>query len=54
MKSLEIKIPLLCELFQNRFYFKDVRWELSSWSVRKFEVFGFTVPLTCRIIIIRL
>ena len=36
MKSLEIKIALFCELFQNLFYFKDVQREVSSWSVRKF------------------
>ena len=41
MKSLEIKIALSCELFQNRFYFKDVQHELSSWSVRKFRNFWF-------------
>ena len=36
MKSLEIKIASFCELFQNRFYFKDVRHERSSWGVRNF------------------
>ena len=36
MKSLEIKIASFCELFENRFYFKNVRRKLSSWSVRKF------------------
>ena len=41
MKSLEIKIASFCELFQNRFYFKDVRCILSSWSVRKFWNFSF-------------
>ena len=33
----DIKIALFCELFQNRFYFKDVRRELSRWSVRKLK-----------------
>ena len=41
MKSLEIKIALFCEWFQNRFYFKDLKRELSSWSVRKFWNFWF-------------
>ena len=41
MKSWEIKIASFCELFQNIFYFKDVRRELSSWSVRKFRNFWF-------------
>ena len=41
MKSLEIKIALFCELFQNRFYFKDTRRKLRSWSVRKFRNFLF-------------
>ena len=41
MKSLEIKIASFCELFQNRFYFKDLWHELSSWSVRKFWKFLF-------------
>ena len=41
MKSLEIRIASFCELFQNRFYFKDVQHELSSWSVRKFWSFWF-------------
>ena len=41
MKSLEIEIVPFCELFQNRVYFKDVRHELSSWSVRKFWNFWF-------------
>ena len=36
VKSLEIKIALFCELFQNRCYFKDVQHELSSRGVRKF------------------
>ena len=35
-KSLEIKIASFCELFQIRFYFKDVQHELSSWSLRTF------------------
>ena len=39
MESLEIKIASFCELFQNRFYFKDVPRDLSSWSVRKFRNF---------------
>ena len=30
MKLLEIKIASFCELFQNRFYFKDVRRNLSG------------------------
>ena len=59
MKSLEIKIASFCELFQNRFYFKDVRRKLSSWSILKFskvlnfesfeesfEIFDSTVSLT--------
>ena len=33
LKSLEIKVASFCELFQNRFCFKDVQRELSSWSV---------------------
>ena len=41
MKSLEIKIASFCELLQNRFYFKDVQRELSSWSARKFWNFWF-------------
>ena len=41
MKPLEIKIALFCELFQNRVYFKDVRRELSSSSVRRFRNFWF-------------
>ena len=41
MKSLEIKITSFCELFQNIFYFKDVPWDLSSWSVTKFGNFWF-------------
>ena len=41
MKSFQTKIASFCELFQNRFYFKDVRRELSSWSVRKFWIFWF-------------
>ena len=41
MKSLDIKIALFCEWFQKRFYFKDVRHKLSSWSIRKFWNFGF-------------
>ena len=41
MKSLEIKIASFCELFKNRFYFKDVRRELSSWSSREFSNFWF-------------
>ena len=36
VKSLEVKIASFCELFLNGFYFKDVRRELISWSVRKF------------------
>ena len=67
MKSLEIKIASFCELLQNRFYFKDVRRKLSSWSILKFskvlnfesfeesfEIFDSTVSLTWRIIIIKL
>ena len=55
MKSLEIKIASFWELFQNIFYLKDVRHELSSWSVRSsFENFGFTVSLTWRIITTKL
>ena len=59
MKSLEIKIASFCKLFQNRFYFKDVRRKLSSWSILKFskvlnfesfeesfEIFDSTVSLT--------
>ena len=59
MKSLEIKIASFCELLQNRFYFKDVRRKLSSWSILKFskvlhfesfeesfEIFDSTVSLT--------
>ena len=42
IKSLEIKIASFCELFQNRFYFEDVGDKLSSWNMRKFEIFGFT------------
>ena len=41
MKSLEIKIVLFCELFQNRFYFKNGKHELTSRSVRKFWNFWF-------------
>ena len=41
IKSLEIKIALFCELFQKRFYFKDVRRKFSIWSVRKFWNFWF-------------
>ena len=42
MKSLEIKITSFCEHFQKRFYFKNVRRELSSsWSVRKISNFLF-------------
>ena len=41
MKSLGIKIASFCELFQNRFYFKDLRCELSGWTVRKFWNFWF-------------
>ena len=36
IKSLKIKIVLWCELFQNRFYFKDELGKLSSWSVKSF------------------
>ena len=59
MKSLEIKIASFCKLFQNRFYLKDVRRKLSSWSILKFskvlnfesfeesfEIFDSTVSLT--------
>ena len=49
MKSLEIKIASFCELFQNRFYFKDL-WQFKYES---FENFCFTVSLTWRIIIIK-
>ena len=41
MKSSEIKIATFCELFQNRFCFKDVRSELNSWSVKNFRNFWF-------------
>ena len=41
MKSSEIKIATFCELFQNRFCFKDVRRELNSWSVKNFRNFWF-------------
>ena len=46
MKSWEIKIALFCELCPNIFYFKDVRCELSSWSVRKFQNFWFHCIIT--------
>ena len=36
MKLLEIKIASFCELFQNRFHFKDVRRNLS----RNFWFYG--------------
>ena len=41
MKSLENKIASFCELFRNRFSFKDVRRELSSWNKKKFWNFWF-------------
>ena len=53
MKSLEIRIASFCELFQNRFYFKDVKRELSSWSVRKFWNFWFHCIINITIIIIK-
>ena len=41
MISSEIKIATFCELFQNRFCFKDVRSELNSLSVKNFRNFWF-------------
>ena len=46
MKSLENKIASFCELFRNRFSFKDVRRELSSWNKKKF--WNFWTNFRCR------